>query len=215
MTPIANLVLSKMNNRKHFINTWLTEMPENIGYMEMFDMYEYNINDLKKHGANIDNIKDNLYRTGDKVINYWYEKGGDIVLGMELRKEQEGLVVTSVAKNPMFKGRPPYASDLYNEVLKDTKYHLRIISDEQLSEEGFNIWAKLLQQGHKISIYDRGSDTPGQTLKTINTVQELKKYHEEDTDYRDLQYILSEQSYIAETRAFFNTRRLRELAGTL
>jgi len=205
-----------MSNREDFINTWLCEMPENIGYMEMFDMYEYNIHDLKKHNASITNIKDNLYKAGDRVINYWYEDNNDILLGMELRKESEGLVVTSVAKNPMYKGRPPFASDLYNEVLKDTKYHLRIISDEQLSEEGFNIWAKLLQQGHKISVYDRGSETPGQSLITIDSVEELKKYHQEDdTDYRDIQYILSENSYIAETRAYFNTRRLRELAGTL
>ena len=205
-----------MSNREDFINTWLCEMPENIGYMEMFDMYEYNIHDLKKHNASITNIKDNLYKAGDRVINYWYEDKNDILLGMELRKESEGLVVTSVAKNPMYKGRPPFASDLYNEVLKDTKYHLRIISDEQLSEEGFNIWAKLLQQGHKISVYDRGSETPGQSLITIDSVEELKKYHQEDdTDYRDIQYILSENSYIAETRAYFNTRRLRELAGTL
>jgi len=201
-------------SRTHFNETWLTEMPENIGYMESFEMLEYNLADLKKHNLPIVNIKNNLFKhEGVNIRYYWYEIDDEILLAAELTKQSEALVVNIVGKNPIYKGEEPYASDLYSEILKDTKYSIRIMSDEVLIEEGFNIWAKLLQQGHKISIYDRSSSSVGQTLKTVNSVEELKKYHQKGTDYQDIQYILSEHSFLGETRAYFNTRRMRELTG--
>jgi hypothetical protein len=82
-----------------------------------------------------------------------------------------------------------------------------------MSDEAFNVWARLLNMGHKISVYD--NKAPGKTFKTIDSLDELQSFFKtDDTDYRRYQYILSEAGeMLAETRSFFNTRRMRELTG--
>lgn len=207
------------SSREDFNKTWLTEMPEIINPTDLYDMIEYSINDRIKLGEPVVDLNNGLKKLeGDTVVYYWYENNNqDITLGAEFSKAAQSLIVNMIGKKE--KGRPPFASDLYTEVLADAnkqhRHSIRISSDIKLSDEGFNIWAKLLQNGLKISVYD--AESPGKSFTTINSVKELEKYVSPgDANYQRYQYILSEDHHsLAETRGYFNTRRMRELSGLL
>jgi hypothetical protein len=211
---MSNTIFERIDSRTDFVNTWLFEMPEGIGKFELVDTVIYAIQDRIKSGATVINLSDGLRKIeGSQVVLYWYEKAGAIVLGAEFEKRAQGLVVTMVGKAN--KGRPPFASDLYNAVLADRKTAggidaIRILSDQSLSDEGIKIWERLLSQGHHISIYD--ANEPGKTFTEITTVTDLHKYFQDDNrNYRRWQYVISEQASNGEVRSFFNTRRMREL----
>jgi hypothetical protein len=204
-----------ITSRTEFNESWLTEMPEGLGRFDTFDQIEYNINDLKKNQLPIIKLTDNLNKVDlNQTAYYWYEKNNTILLGVELDKRPQGWTVRLTGKNPRFRGRPPYASDLYSAVLKDNQhYSIRLLSDTQLSDEGYAIWKRLFDQGHKISVYDRAD--PGKSFQTFASSDEFDQYFQYDNrDFTRYQYVLSETgAMLAETRSFFATRRYRELAG--
>jgi hypothetical protein len=45
---------------------------------------------------------------------------------------------------------------------------------------------------------------------TIRSIADLENYFGDEPKYQDYRYVLTEQRYLAETRSFFNTRRIRE-----
>ena len=207
-------IFERIDSRTDFVNTWLFEMPEGIGKFELVDTVIYSITDKIRSGATVIDLANGLRKIeGTQVVAYWYEKLGKIVLGAEFEKRAQGLVVTMIGKSN--KGRPPFASDLYNAVLQDRKTAggidaIRILSDQALSDEGIKIWERLLAQGHHISIYD--SSEPGKTFTEIKSVIDLHKYFQDDNrNYRRWQYVISEHVSNGEVRSFFNTRRMREL----
>jgi hypothetical protein len=203
------------SSRSDFVESWLVEMPQGIGSFQLYDMIEYNIKDRIKSGSPVVVLGNGLNKiAGQQVQYYWYEKNGVILLGAELGVTPQGLVVSGLGKNPKSRGFP-YASDLYDAILKDSNRAIKLISDVDMSDEAFKVWSRLLTMGHKISVYDGKS--PGQTFKTIDSVDELASYFKDDnTDYRRYQYVLSESGeMLAETRSYFNTRRMRELSGLL
>lgn len=202
-------------NRTDFNETWLAEMPQGAGSFPMYDYLEYNIKDRIKSGSNVIDLGNGLKKiAGQQVLFYWYEKDGIILLGAELGVKPQGLVVSSLAKNPKSR-KAPYATDLYDAILKDSNRSIKLLSDVDLSDDAFKVWSRLLNMGHKISVYDNAS--PGRTLKTISDVGELASYFkDDDRAYRKYQYVLSEAGeLLAETRSYFNTRRMRELSGLL
>ena len=199
-------------NRSDFNSTWLMEMPKNIGSFQLFDMVEYSIRDRIESGSDPIELSNGLRKiVGEQVAYYWYEQDGNIILGAELAVAPQGLVVTGLAKNQRVSG-PPYASDLYDAILNDSNRSIKLLSDTDMSESAFSVWARLLDMGHHISIYDNRS--PGQSFVTLDSVDDLKKYFQSDDAFRNFQFVLSEAGEVlAETRSYFNTRRMRELAG--
>jgi hypothetical protein len=200
-------------NRTDFNETWLIETPMSLGKFPMYDTIEYSIKDRIKSGSKVEDLGNGLRKIkGSQIIYYWYESAGIILLGIELNIRPQGLVVSGLGKNPSVKG-PPYASDLYDAVLKNENQSLRLISDADMSDDAFEIWKRLLTLGHTISVYD--TSDPGTSFVSINNVDELKKYfRHDDTNYRKYRFVLSETNEVlAETRSYFNTRRMRELAG--
>lgn len=201
-------------DRTHFNKTWLTEMPEGTGNNATYETIKYNINDLKDNHMMPVRVSEDLYKIDlTSSAYYWYEKNDIILLGSELQKESQGWIVRATGKNPNLKGQPPYDSDLYHAILVDSNHSIRILSDNRLSDEGFDIWKKLFSLGHKISVYD--SQNPGQTFATFNTISDFNQYFKHhDSSFRRYQYILSESGMmLIETRSYFNTRRMRELSG--
>lgn len=205
--------MNDITGRADFIDTWLTEMPEGLGSFPTFDQLEYTIKDRIKSGSPvIDVTHDTKKIVGKQVLFYWIESSnGEIILGSELQIKPQGLVVSVTGKNPKYQGKSPYASDLYNLILKDSGKSIRLISDVSLSDEGYEIWKRLFQQGHKISVYD--STNPGKSFTTLDSIQDMDQYFaKDDTDFRRYQYVLSwAGEVLAETRSYFNTRRMREL----
>lgn len=201
-------------SRNDFSDTWLFEMPSGLGSFEIFDAFEYSIKDLIKTGIKQTEVKNNFYKIElTNSVYYWYEINGIIALGSQLYKKPQGLVVSITAKNPMFRGKSPYASDLYKNILSDSPLNIRILSDTQLSDEGYSIWKNLFNQGLKISVYDKIN--PGKSFKIFDNKNEMDEYFKhDDDDFKRYQYIVSENiMQIAECKSFFNTRRYRELAG--
>ena len=204
--------MEDITGRTDFIETWLTEMPQGLGSFSTFDQIEYSINDRIKSGSKVIDVSQNTKKIiGQQVIYYWVEIKAEITIGVELRIRPQGLVVSVVGKNPKYVGKSPYASDLYNLILTDSGKSIRLISDDSLSDEGYAIWKRLLQQGHKISVYDRSA--PGKTFTTLDSIEDMNKYFGmNNTDFRRYQYVLSKSGEVlAETRSYFNTRRMREL----
>jgi len=208
------MTLAMITSRTSFNESWLTEMPEGVGSFELFDMLEYRIKQLAASSSTVIDLGNNLKKIdGNQVKFYWYEKNGDIVLAIELSVSQQSLTVNATGKNPKYKGCPPFASDLYDAILKDTDRSIRIMSDTQLSDEGYDIWKRLFNQGHKISVYDRLN--PTKTFHTFKNLSDLDNFFKkDDSDYSRYQFVLSEsREMFAEMQSFFNTRRYRELAG--
>jgi len=219
-------------SRQDFINTWLmiSEMPMGTSATDMFYTLEYNIHELIKAGVKVINLKNGLKKIErTETLYYWYEQQqdtkilptsdkGNILLGAEFKIQPYAIVVQMIGKR--YKGKPPYASDLYSAILKDRKNNIgknsiRISSDDKLTDEGFSIWTKLLNKGHKISMYNTNS--PGESYIKIQSIKDLKKYFKHDNpDFRQYQYILSEnKEELIETSCRFNTQRMRELTGML
>jgi hypothetical protein len=205
----------ELTGRQRFNETWLFEMPYGIGSFQNFDGIVFNITDLLDNRQIPENLGNNLNRIQlNNTAYFWMERDNVIQLGVELQKHPEGWSVAMTGKNPRLKRKPPFASDLYCEILKYLKSSIRLLSDTQLSDEGFDIWKRLLKDGNTISIYDK--NLPGKTFKTIHTEEELENYFSKtDLNCKDYQYILTETSYLAEMRSNFNTRRYRELSGLL
>lgn len=201
--------------RENFTNTFLAEMPEGIGKTELADKVEYFINDHKKAKVYpIQELENGLKKIeGQQVLFYWFEDNtGKMTIGAELEKSPFAAIVREVGKYN--KGRPPYASDLYAAIINDLRGSLRLTSDTQLSDEGLNIWKRLLDKGYKIGVYD--AEHPGQTFTQISSPNELANFYKlDDRSFRRYQYVVSESGHCTEVRHLFETRRYRELNGNL
>ena len=206
------------DSRANFNNTWLTESPEGIEPIGSAPSVERHIREWVAAGIPVVHIDNTLKKLeGNQVVYYWYEVKNKILLGIEFEKKPQALVVRLIGKTN--KGQPPYASDLYNAVLADRKNmpgeinSIRILSDKQLSDEGLGIWKKLLQLGHKVSVYDKNN--PGATFTEILSQEQLMQYFKhDDSNYAQYQYVLSESGLAhCETNSHFGIRRHRELAG--
>jgi hypothetical protein len=205
-----------ITGRTDFVETWLVEMPQGLGSFPTFDQLEYTIKDRIKSGSIPTEVNDTVRKIlGKQVAYYWIEYDKEIALAVELQIRPQGLVVSVTGKNPRYTGKPPYASDLYKLILKDSGQSIRLFSDDSLSDEGYEIWKRLFNQGLKISVYDRVN--PGKSFVTIDSEDDMNKYFKnDDTDFKRYQYVLSEVGEVlAETRSYFHTRRMRELVPGL
>lgn len=203
-----------MDNRQDFVNTWLVEMPEGLGVFDTYDQLEYVINDYIKNGAKPEQVKPDLWKiAGQQVILYWYQKNNKIILATELAKKPQALVVSITGKSPEFRGKPPYTSDLYAEILDDNPQSLRLYSDTQLSDDGLKLWKTMMRMGYHVSVYD--NQNPARSFKTLQTPAEIDNFFKhDDRNYQRYQYVLSKKGLpVSETRGYFHLRRYRELSG--
>ncbi|MFW6047231.1 MAG: hypothetical protein ACOCP4_05545 [Candidatus Woesearchaeota archaeon] len=202
-----------MSNKQDFHDSFLSEMPENLGDFELFDMIEYKIKKMSKNTSPI--ILDSGYKKieGEKILYYWYESNDEIVIGIQLLKKPQTLIVNAVAKNPKYRRRPPYATELYKKVLDDNN-NIRVMSDTYLSNSSVNTWKRLLNSGVNVSVYN--NENPGNSFLTIKNIEELEKYIGYDDDSDKYQFVItSKDDILGEVTNHFNTRRLRELSGML
>jgi hypothetical protein len=187
-------------------------MPERVGNVsDAFRVLTRNIEEWIDSGKQIQHLSENLCRLEGNTISYfWYQIGDDIVLALELDKRTQGYAVNLVGKNPKYINSPPYATDLYHEILEHIPYSL-LFSDSQLSDDGIALWKKLINKpGTVLSVYD--TNTPGKTFKEISTPEELDDYI--GPEHKNNRLVLSMRKLsLPETRSYFNLRRVRELSG--
>jgi hypothetical protein len=222
---VKNLYEHRFDNidiRTNFITTFLVELPEKV---LVGDSYNIIVNDI--NGLISDNtyptikVKDNLYKIeGSQIIYYWYGTPDSIFLSVELEKRPQALVVRHVGKNPTLKNKPPFASDLYNEILNDQKSPIRLMSDDKLSDEGYNIWKKLFLAGHQIGVYNKKN--PGHTFQKLSSQEEMDNFFginksvKDPLVYKNYQYVILESRGLSsEAKIFFSNRRIWEINNSL
>jgi hypothetical protein len=208
ITPIGD-------SRTDFNESWLTEMPTGIGKIDTYDFIKNTILKRIAQGATVIDKSDNLKKIdGSQTKFYWYQHDADIVLAAELSVQRQALVVNVIGKSPLYRGKPPFAADLYDAILRDNHMSIRLMSDTQLSDDGYHIWKKLFALGHVISVYDRKE--PGTSHTAFKDADEMDRFFKNhDPAYKRYQYVLSETGNFGETLSFFLTRRMRELSGLL
>lgn len=216
-TEGANINTHNMitDNRQEFIESWLAEMPEGFGSIALYSSLKHNLEELIAKGAEPKTVSQNVWKvTVGSISFYWMGTTDTFDIIAEVEHKPQSLVINSVSKNNYLRGEPPYASQLYAAMLDDNPHSL-LFSDSTLSQQGLNLWKNLVKQGYVVSVFD--SQEPGKTRQTFSTPQELEKFYKlYEPSYRRYRYVLSKQgAQIMETIAHFNTRRLRELAGTL
>jgi hypothetical protein len=200
-------------SRENFENTWLTEMPVGLGNFETYDAVKYHINDLLDNGIKPIDLGNGIKKIElSQTAYYWvHDKRNNILLGVELEKRPQALVIMLTGKHPAYRSKQPYASDLYKFILADNKHlSVRLMSDEALSDEGKAIWDRLFKIGVNVSVYDK--QNPGKTFTTFKTQDEMDQYFQYDeSDFKRYQYVLSESgNMLAETRSYFHIRQFRE-----
>jgi hypothetical protein len=197
-------------SRTDFNETWLSEAPEGIPVADHYAPLVYNINDRIKHNASVMDLSNNYKKiVGGQVCYYWQEINNIIEIACELSIKPQALVVNSIGKRA---GSASHATDLYTTILNDSKQAIKLMSDTRLTDNGLSVWKRLVNNGHNITVYDKSN--PGQSMTLITNAQDLDRFvRHNDENYQNYQFVLSEASYLAEVRSFFNTRRLRELTG--
>lgn len=198
-------------DRSDFNETWLSEAPMGTPPTETFSVLSFNIQDFINHGIKPVDCGNNLKKIkSGNILLYWFEAGGIIQVASEVHARAQGLVVSMTGKNKVFRGKPPYASDLYLAILADNHKSLRLHSDILLSDEGLDIWKRLFAGGHKISVYDK--ENPGESFVTLHSIEELEAYFKHsDERYKQFQYVLSETvEELMFVRTNFQLRRWRE-----
>ena len=201
-----------MTSREDFSETWLVERPQRVVTGNLFSLIKQNIEDYLLYGAIAVDLSAGYKKIiREKVAFYWHETNSEIDIGCELTIRPQALVVNILGKKY---DSTTYASDLYQIILSDNDKSI-LMSDEKLSDSGFSLWKRLIGLGHTISLYDRSH--PG-TLISLRTPEELNDFFSQDKDFQRYQYVLSESNTgmkLADTRSYFNTRRMRELSGLL
>lgn len=205
--------MGNRTSRSDFNETWIMEMPNGINTPGVYEALVYNIKERIEYGAKIIQLPNNLNKIkGNTMVFYWYGDNDHIILATELRVAPEGLIVSLTGKDPKYKGGPPFASQLYDEIIKDTHKALRLLSDTKLSDEGYAIWKKLFNLGHNIMIYDQSN--PGQSYKICKSIEDMDQYFaHHNKDYEKYQYILAEHEEMGDILSIFGLRRARELCG--
>lgn len=200
--------------RTYFNESWLTEMPERVAPNNMYHSLAFNIRDLLSSGMKPDSLGNNLFRMKfTDYVYYWYQDhDGTIILAAELFTTPQNVIIRGVGKNPdkKYKGNPPSTPQLYDAILKNSGKSIRLLSDTLMTELGQDIWKRLFDLGHKISVYD--NENPGQTFTTIHSKADFDQFFG-DKDKKRYQFVLSEQSNFLDCKNYFLTRRMRELCG--
>jgi len=106
--------------------------------------------------------------------------------------------------------RGPKAEDLYVAVLNDLGGNVLMMSDTKLTSKAANIWQKLFKNGFVIKVYD--NENPGADFHTLHNLDEWHEFFGDNASFKKYQFILSTPKFVAETRSFFNMRRIRELS---
>lgn len=197
-----------------FVESWLEEAPQRVSSRNDIDALRFSINEFQQYYSE-KLIGNNIFSLEGVNGVFVYAKDNNIIVAaIELQKTPQNLEVVSTAKDPEYFKKPPYITDLYKSALSIANNNsLKMTSDKVMTDDGLEIWRKLLDQGLTVSIYN--TDNPGTSHKKINNYNELSKYFGNDVEYQKYRFTLSESTehWFKSVREIFLTRRLLELAN--
>jgi len=160
--------------------------------------------------TSVKNVTDNIKKYDSiNSVFYWYHYDDQIILGVELQRTPFSLVVRMIGKDPAYRKKPPYASELYDVILKNCGKTICLHSDKTLSDEGFEIWRRLYNDGHNVLVYN--VNDPANTFLRCPTLDDFQNYFGDSKEFRDYSYVLCENiSWLMDTYSHFNIRKIRE-----
>ncbi|VVC06068.1 Uncharacterised protein [uncultured archaeon] len=204
-----------MSARIAFAKSWLFESPLNIGFAEHFEAILFDIDDWIDAGFKPISLGGGYFKIVGETKLYYFHRNlkNEIDISVELEKTPQNVTVRLLGKDPQYKGKLPYASDLYAKILDDNRT-IRILSDDQLSEEGFKLWERLFNMGYFIGIYNRLS-LSGHPWIEITSKEQMKKYFGTSPRqfFKTHQFVAANRKNFVECRSNFHTQRLYEKAG--
>ena len=183
---------------ENFQKSFLSETPQRISPIgsDMFSNMVKSMQEFVNAGIKTVSCGNGYYRTAStQVVFYWHEKNDTIDIIAELGVKPYCYEVYQVAKN----SSDVSAVDLYGVILKDAGV---VISDDYMTDKGKGIWLRLLDTGHRVSVYNRINPDDLIPLNRGNIEQYMSE--------RRFRFVLSASP---EVDALFRTRKLRTLAG--
>lgn len=202
------------DTRDNFETTWLVEMPMSVGNISVFAQLVSNIKEKINLNYTVITISNDLYKiNGLTSLLYWYQFNDEIILAIELEKAPQGLLVSLVGKNEKFKNKPPFAYNLYDAILKDQKEPIKLLNDDKLSDDGYKLWQKLFNLGHKITVYD--GTNPTKTFKTFDSSEDFDNYFG-NKDMQRYRFVLTESgSILGDLVSLFEIYYFKKLSGLI
>jgi len=179
---------------KAFYETFLAEMPQRANGSNPFNAQAEMIRINLMMGMDAVEVEDNVFKQVDGIrTTYWVGSNDASNVSLVVDTETKGHFkkVALTSKNPdLPKGSPPFASDLYLIICRDSKQNgLVFTSDETVSTQGERLWKGLVRNGNHISVYDADSDKF--VLNAVKSEDELDEYLG-DSDKKRFVFVLSE-----------------------
>jgi hypothetical protein len=199
-----------------FKKSFLSESPMNIGkgHTDMCQWLSTIINEFITNNYHPIQLDEHYYKLEIKdEIFYWYTDQNKIILAISLEKQSYALIVRNLGKDIKYANKKPFAYELFEVILNDQKIPIRLISDESMTIDGFKNWEKLFDIGYKIYIYNNRTNNAGQSLKQLQSKNEMEEFFKTEKQYGDWQYVISESTGIENIIGPFGLRRIRELSG--
>ena len=188
-------------SRQEFNESWLRESPQRTADANTIEHLRYIIEEFLAAGSSPVTVSSGFKKIESAdVAYYWFEnQQGEIVLACNFDRMPQCMIVHTVGKDPRYYKKPPFAGDLYMNVLADNagkgNYNsIQVMSDDVMSDEGFSIWKRLFNQGHKISCYDHTNTASQNSLVKIKTVDDLTQFFGDTPDFRKYRFVLSEDA---------------------
>lgn len=219
--PVGN---ESGTERYQFVKVWLLETPsENNGLdHNTFTMLLGMINSIKHKHPTLKPSSTGLF--GGKYENYsiyWYEdeKGPSLIVAGtddELNMPNfNGTVFNErfLIKRPDLPTKnPPFADELYLDILNNYKGAIRISSDTSLSQSAFNVWKRLRNTSHKMYSYTFGNP---EELTIIPDDSTLQSFYGPGENNDNKIYVLTESNNASSIEFIFEIRKARSLNGNL
>lgn len=197
------LINELSNSRVDFVNSWVNESPQRVDPINSFSVLIDNIKSLSEY-YDVITINSTLRKIeANDLIVYWIEQNNEIALAIELTKKPHTYEVNLTGKNDKFRNQPPFASDLYIDILKDCGSAIKITSDKTLTDEGAAIWKKLLRSGLKVFVYNMNDLS---NLIRLNSIEDI----ENNLNDSNTRFILSEAKVAVVVESRFRLRKYRE-----
>ena len=176
-----------------FYKTFLVENPQRVSgnndFAAQSDALRQNAQD-----SNITCIGQSTFKLNfNNVTTYWVgaKNAANVELIVDTETNGNFCKIILTSKNPrIISGLPPYASDLYLVIAKDTKsFNTAFTSGDLISDDAERLWKGIVTRGGNVSVFD--TEANGYVLQPVASENDLAQFIG-DKDKRKYIFVLSE-----------------------